>query len=107
MAFRTLLVSTCFFLLITAGAAGFKVSDAPPTAALQDTVETAVLSAAEAQALGALVPADSTATGVCVLSGEATDERKCEYYFCLERLSCESPARFEDERNGNIAVVCR
>lgn len=84
MAFRAQLVPASFFLLITPGAAGLQVSDAPPTTALPDTVETALLSDAEAQAPGALLPADSTEAGVCVLAGDATDEHRCEYCLCLE-----------------------
>ncbi len=105
--FRMLLVSACLFVLTTTGLTGLQVADSPPIPILLDTPEYVPFDENAPQAAGAVSFADSRTTELCVLAGDASDKRKCEYYLCLEKLSCESPERFEDEETGNVAVVCR
>ena len=105
--FRMLLVSACLLLLTTTGLTALQVADSPQIPILVDTPEYAPLDENAPHFAGAELYADSNTTELCVLAGDASDKRKCEYYLCLEKLSCESPERFEDEETGNVAVVCR
>ncbi len=104
---RFLLVSACAVILAVTGFAGFQLTAPPEIPVPQNLVVSVDDDGFVQQLPNASLSVQSTVTEVCVLEGDATDKRKCEFYQCLEELSCENPTRYEDEDNGNVVVICR
>lgn len=53
-----------------------------------------------------LVGFASTEVPVCVLPGDPSKKEKREFSDCLAESSCEEWTKYQDENNGNVAMIC-
>ncbi len=48
-----------------------------------------------------------TSVPVCVRRGGASRRERKEFADCIAKTECENWKRYEDERNGNVAMICQ
>ena len=109
---RVSVISSVSILAVFVLAAGFFLLREPVTASSDIEIDAPAIPTMihDSQELTSVTPYLSIPTAitvpVCVLPGQPTNRQKRYFARCLARTDCEDWRRFEDEDNGNIAMVC-
>lgn len=93
------------FLFCTAGFSGSFTSDSATDSERYSDVVTphTVLSLSTGSSTVLINTKDPE---VCILRGKATEDEKKEFEECLADSDCGDWKRYEDNDNGNVAMVC-